>query len=349
MIQQFSNKMRIISFLLIIFIGAANLSAKVDSYGMFTYNIKAEIDGLHKGDTICFEAVLLPWMSLEPAFKVIVDEDGRFSYSGSAYYSQYFFMTYKPLSGKDIISDRMGLPVVIVGESDILIKGNAENIYYSKIEGGVYAEDDKSSSLNILEMLKQVTHTPIEELESFYASLNKEAQKSYFGIFLRQEIDNMAALAPGNDAPDFIVETVDKQQVSLNDYNGYYVLIYNFGLCPGSLMMDKEVSDFYINNKERVKVLGVSEESLNALQKLYRSTDPSEKFMNVDLKPALESMVSHPWIDIENKGDNRQLSIDYALAGTPFFVFISPDGKILLRGFHEAFYKAKNIVEEVME
>jgi len=349
MIQQFSDKGRIIKFLLILFICVAKLSVKADNYDMFTYTIKAEIDGLNKGDTIYFETVLLPWMNLEPAFKVIVDEDGGFSYSGSAYYSQYFLMIYKPLSGKDITSDRIGLPVVIVGESDILIKGNAENIYNSQIEGGVYAEDDNSSALNILEMLQRVTYTPIEELKLFYASLNKEAQKSYFGIFLRQEIDNMAMLAPGNDAPDFIVETVDRQQISLDDYNGYYVLIYNFGLCPGSLMIDKEVTNFYTNNKERVKVLGVSEESLNALQKLYRNTDQSEKFMNVDLKPALESMVSHPWTDIENKGDNRQLSIDYALAGSPFFVLISPDGKILLRGFHEAFYKAKNIVEERVE
>ena len=385
---------------------------KADNHDKFYFNIKAEIEGLSKGDTICFDLIHLPWLSLEPVFRVIVEENGRFSYSGFAYYSQYFLMTYKPFSRKDIYSGKRGLFVFIDGADDILIKGNAANIYYSQIQGGVYdntyvqeisilenkletertsliksveearmsgnvekinekseklkffdadskedyeklselkaefIEKDPSSALNIVEVLQQVTFTPLEELQSYYARLNEDARKSYYGLFLRQEIDNVAMLAPGNDAPDFYLNTIDGQQISLDDYRGYYVLIYKFGLTEGSLIIDNEVKTFFENNTDKVKVIGLTED-ITYIRQFYENVGTSDNPTDVLLKPMIEGMVTHPWIDVERKDDNIQLSIDYAIVGSPFFVLISPDRKILTRGFQEAFYKAKEIVEGV--
>ena len=396
---------------LIMLLGSfGNVYAKADNSNKFFYSINAEIEGLSKGDTICFEVVHLPWWRLDPAFKVVVEEDGRFSYKGFVYYSQYLLMTYRPLSQKKAFTDRRGLFLFIDGEDDISIKGNTENIYYSQIQGGVYdntyvqkisalenklniertsfirsveearvsgdiskykeysdklksfdtdsktdyekllnlkaefAEKDPSSSLNIVEMLQQVTYTPLEELEAYYVRLNDAARKSYYGIFLRQEIDNVAMLAPGNDAPDFYVNTMDGQQISLDDYSGSYVLIYNYGLCPGSLMVDNEVVSFFERNKDKVRVIGFTDD-VNTIRFLYNEVSPDEKLMDIDLKLALGGMASHPWTDIERKGDNIQLSVDYAIVSYPFFVLISPDRKILTRGFQDAFYEAKEIVE----
>ncbi|MDR2918996.1 MAG: peroxiredoxin family protein [Tannerella sp.] len=373
------------------------------------YTIKAQIEGLSKGDTICFENVIFPRFDLEPAFNVIVEEDNKFSYEGSIDHSKYFLISYKPLSGEEVLLPKRGLTLYING-GEILIQGTAENIYFCQIEGGVYdnvyvqkinslenklgiesalywrlaqearlsgdtlkynefsnkyntfnqnnrtdreklselkdefMKEEPSSVLNIIDMLQQVNFSPLEELESYYTSINKEAQQSYFGLMLKREIDNIVKLAPGNDAPDFTLQTVDGQQASLNDYSGYYLLIYHFGLCPGSLMMDPEVTSFYTENNDRVKVIGITIEDLNLLKELYEKTDPSEKIMDIALKPALGSMTSHPWPDVESKNDNEQIALDYAFGGLPFFIFISPEGKILERGFSEAFYKAKELI-----
>jgi hypothetical protein len=393
-----NNHMKYLVCCLIMLSGSvANLSAKIGQYEKFTYKIKAEIEGLSQGDTIVFEKIILPGWNLEPAFQVIVEEDNGFSYEGTAYHNPYFLMTYKPLSGKEVVTDRRGI-TLLVDSNEITIKGNADNIYYCKVEGGVYnntyvqeinalenklgaerglfrrlsmeaeqagdmpkakeyrekfnsftsdnrADYDKrsklqeefmekypSSELNVLEMLQTVTYTPLEKLEAYYASMNEDARKSYYGILLRQEMDNMSVLEPGNDAPDFMLDMMDGQRISLNDCIGSYLLIYHFGLCPGSLMIDGEVTSLYAEYKERLKVIGVTED-VASIKSWYETVGPSDKMMNMELKPALESMVSHPWSDAENKGDNRQLAIDYAFAGLPFFVFIFPEGKILARGF----------------
>jgi hypothetical protein len=407
--------MKCLIYSLIVFFstGIVQLPVRAINYNEFGYKITGEINGLLKGDTLYFEKIILPQWSLEPAFQVIVEEDDRFSYEGLAYHSPYLLMTYKSVSGKVPAEDRRGL-IFLVSEGELLIKGNAETIYYCQLEGGVYdnayiqdfnrlenrlgserglygklAEEarlagdtlkqkeyiqlfnsyvpdhrddyDKlsqlrkefvekvpSSDLNIIDMLQRVTYTPLDELNAYYKRMDKSAQKSYYGILLRQEIDNMEMLAPGNEAPDFILQAMDGQQLSLDDYSGYYVLIYHFGLCPGSLMIDREISDFQLKYKDKVKVIGVTEE-MSFIKEWAEKADPSEKLMNIELKPALESMASHPWPDVENRGDNRQISIDYAFAGLPFFVLISPEKKILLRGFHETFYEARKLMEDKTE
>ena len=336
-------KCLIFSFI-ILFSSLIKLSAKTSNYEQFTYNIKAEIEGLSKGDTICFENVNFPWLNLNSAFKVIIVEDGEFSYEGSAFRSQYFLMTYKPLLGKKVVSDKDGLYVYIDDSGDILIKGSAENIYDCRIEGGVYDNKESSHALNIMAALKKIIYAPLEELEASYSALDEAARKSHYGIILRQEIDNIAMLAPGNDAPFFILNTMDGQQVTSDDYSGYYVLIYKFGLSEGSLMIDKDVTAFFENNKERVKVIGLTDD-INTIRQFYERVSSSEKA----LKALLESMLSHPWIDVEQTGDNVQLTMDYIIAGHPFFIFISPEGKMLARGFHDAFYKAQEILKENIE
>lgn len=67
--------------------------------------------------------------------------------------------------------------------------------------------------------------------------------------------------------------------------------------------------------------------------------------MNIELKPVLENMLAHPWFDAEKVDGNEKIEKDYAFAGLPFFVLISPDGKIIVRDFTKAFYTAKEKLE----
>jgi hypothetical protein len=67
--------------------------------------------------------------------------------------------------------------------------------------------------------------------------------------------------------------------------------------------------------------------------------------MHLELQPVLKNMLAHPWFDAEKTGNNVEIEISYIFGGLPFFVFISPDGKIIARDFSSAFYEAKNRME----
>ena len=149
---------------------------------------------------------------------------------------------------------------------------------------------------------------------------------------------------PGNDAPDFRLIALDGKEVSLKDCAGSYVLIYHWGMCPGSLTIDKEVIELYHTYKDHLIVIGITN-NINDIKGTYENTRPGEMLMNIELKPVLKNMLAHPWIDAEKSNGNEKVEKDYAFGGLPFFVFISPDGKIIIRDFHKAFYTAKEKLE----
>ena len=201
-----------------------------------------------------------------------------------------------------------------------------------------------SSEHTIIDALHRVNSTPLETINARYEKMDKEAQSSYFGKILKQEMDKMTALQPGNKAPDFRLIGLNGNEISLKDCAGSYVLIYHWGRCPGSLMIDTEVIELYEKYKDHLIVIGITDR-IEYIKNLYESVQPNDKLMNIELKPVLKNMLSHPWFDAEKISDNGKIEKDYAFGGLPYFVFISPDGKIIARDFHNAFYAAKKKME----
>ena len=207
-----------------------------------------------------------------------------------------------------------------------------------------FYEKYPSSEHTIVDALQRIKSVPLETSLSKYEKMNSDAQNSYFGKILKQEIDNMRILQLGNDAPDFHLTAMDGREITLADCSGSYVLIYHWGLCPGSFQMEKDATDLYNKYKDKLIVVGITEK-IEVIKKLYDNTKPEDKLMGIEMKPVLESMLAHPWFDAEKTGNNGKIETDYAFAGLPFFVFISPEGKIISRGFHEAFFAAKSTIE----
>lgn len=381
-----------------------------DDTGLFHFSVTGEIEGLAPGDTLSFKRVaFLPW-NLEPDFDIIVKEPGKFVYKGSLEHPQYYLVLYKPVSKKEMFTDRSGLTILIQENDAIVIKGTADGIYYSQISGGVFdnpslqeifalendlgsrradfsrlineaqatgdtikrkeyedkfnffhrdnaeeyqklrkLDDDfldnfPSSQWTIIQMLEQVTYMPEDELKGRLDKMEPEAASSHYGSILRQGADRILSLSVGNNAPDFNLTTLKGENISLKDMKGNYVLIYHWGLCPGSLMIDKQVTDFYEKYKDKLSVVGVTED-IGTIHDLYAKVGPEDEVMNIKLKQVLENMVSHPWYEAELKERNEKLKSDYAFGGLPYFVFISPEGKIIARDFHKAFEKAKQTLE----
>lgn len=374
-----------------------------------SFKIEGEIKGLMPGDTLSFELVTFPGFKLDLAFEVIIEKQDKFTYRGFHEHIGYYAMSYKPISGKIIPSDRQGLLMLIKSGTTRLV-GTTAQIYYCRLEGDLYKNEllqevmhledslgkergnfvrlideattlkdtirakeysdkfnsfhfshkddfqklsslrkefyDKfpSSEHTIINTLQMVNATPFETIKEKYEKMNKEAQNSYFGKTLKQELDKIAVLQPGEKAPDFHLIGLNGEKITLKSCAGSYVLIYHWGLCPGSLMIDNEVIELYNKYKDNLIVIGITDR-IDNIKSTYEKTQPDSKFMNIELKPVLKNMLAHPWFDAEKTNGNGKIEKDYAFGGLPFFVFISPDGKIIARDFHKAFYIAKEKME----
>ena len=207
-----------------------------------------------------------------------------------------------------------------------------------------FHEKFPSSEHTIVYFLERVNSAPFATSLSKYEKMDKEAQDSYFGRILKQEIDKIAVLQPGNKAPDFHLTAIDGRKISLSDCIGSYVLIYHWGLCPGSMMIDNEVINLYNKYKDHLTVIGVTDK-IESIKNEYDNTKSGSKYMDIELKSVLENMLAHPWFEAEKTGNNGKIEIDYGFAGFPYFVFISPDGEIIARDYQDAFYMAKRTME----
>lgn len=195
---------------------------------------------------------------------------------------------------------------------------------------------------NICEMLWK----PLEELEDSYSKLTTEAQKSYYGTILNSNIEKIKSLSVGRAAPDFTFKTINSEAVSLSDLRGKYVIVYHFGLCPGSIQMDPLVAELYNNHSDKVEVIGLTESMENLKKTSYDI--PEDAVMNgVNFKKAITNMTNHPWkYEAETTTDKNAAFIDnFNVNGLPYFVAISPDGLIVSRGFSEAFDEAAKIIK----
>lgn len=213
---------------------------------------------------------------------------------------------------------------------------------YAKLEEmrNQFYDDFPSSEYTVLTNLQSASYTPYAESLAKYNKMSESAQNDYLGKLYKSILDKLALLEAGNNAPDFHLKTIAGREISLEDFRGKYVLIYYWGLCPGSLMIDKDVIALYQKYKEHLEVIGVTE-SIESISSLYEDIDENMELVGIKLKPVLKNMLEHPWLDVELTKENEKISSDYEFGGMPFFIFISPEGKIIHREFHDAFYTAR--------
>jgi hypothetical protein len=224
-------------------------------------------------------------------------------------------------------------------------RGDMEKMKRANELKSEFLRNNPSSPWSLVQRLERSSNTPVDTLEVYYASLEPTARTGYFGSLLRKTIDLMARLQPGQPTPDFRVTLPDGRIMNSADFRGKYLLIYHWGFCPGSLQLEAEATNMYNRFKDNLNILGITP-SLDAIRSSAKSTAPDAEMFGIKLKPTFESMAAHPWIDVEyGVGENDRLHDAFAFSGFPFFVLISPDGKIVSRGFHKTFFETKTILE----
>ena len=343
------------------------------------FTISGKIDGIVKGDTLRFERITLPGWDSEPAFDVVVEKDGVFKFKGTQEHDQFYLMEYFPADGAAPVCDRMGKTLVIAGGDHITMDGTRENIYYCTLGGGIYKDPALSSYLFASDSLDSIRGSYARKIEEANAAGDHETAAMYgekFNTFyngnpgaervskLRKEYfdanteGNIFTLVEYIQSMDYTpIETLKKQSddgstVSKDGFSGKYLLIYHWGMCPGSLSIDRYVQDLFSKYRDRgLEVIGITE-SMQEIRDIWEKTKEGSSIPSLgidDFKATLDGMLNHPWPDAELETDhpeNKQVSDIFLISGWPFFVFIGPDGKILARDYSEAFYQAKQILEE---
>jgi len=299
--------------------------------------------------------------------KEILISDGNFTLSGdreSIYYCAVGGKTYdaelsKILIARDSLSSlRGGLAKKIINafaEKDTV---NAQKFigefngfeYYHKTDNERIEAQMKAyvathgNEFCALGILKD-SYKPYEELRGRYDSLSRAGKQSHYGKQVASLLQKMEAVNVGKTAPDFEITVADKSSKlvtsKLSDFKGKYVLIYHYGLCPGTFQIDSSVIELYKKHSDRLVVIGITD-SYAQLRRTLKNTSPDDSMGNINVKEMITELLNHPWpVDAEvAEANNRALIDSYFLQGLPYFVFISPDGKILARSIGNPAFNA---------
>ena len=186
---------------------------------------------------------------------------------------------------------------------------------------------DDDLSLFILENIRG------ESIDELYPTLTERVKNgplaSIAQIFeedIRQRKlfeENKKKIVEGIEAPDFTLNDLNGQPLSLSSLRGKYVVLDFWGSwCGWCIKGIPDMKKYYEKYKGKLEILGID------------CRDTEEKW-----KAAVEKH-ELPWLHVYNAG-NPDVSILYAIQGYPTKIVVDPEGKIakIVVGEDPAFYQ----------
>lgn len=177
----------------------------------------------------------------------------------------------------------------------------------------------------------------LEELNKVYESLGESLKHTPDGIALEATINNIEKTAIGNSAPLFSSVTLHKDQVSLDDFRGKYVLLDFWGSwCSPCRQSHPHLIEIYHEYKNKgLEIIAVSHEN-----------GPVER-QEKSWKAAIEKDQIDLWVHILNNKEDESLDIvkSYGISAFPTKLLIDPDGKII----YKSIGATKEIDEKLQE
>lgn len=176
-----------------------------------------------------------------------------------------------------------------------------------------------------------------------YVRFIPSIRDSYFGQLIDRQREIVKNISEGFSPRDFVLTDSRGKEHALSDYKGKYVLIYHWGLCPGTFWVNPRLIQLYKKYHEKgFEVLGLTPNDL-------RKTDPQliEEERN---NPEITELLNHPWPTVYTSDlSNRFITDELFLAGVPILMLISPEGVTLVRGYAEVYEKLETKLKETFE
>lgn len=173
----------------------------------------------------------------------------------------------------------------------------------------------------------------VTKMKEAAALLAPEVREGRMKHYFQSVIDQMEAeakakeeaagrQAAGAQAPDFTLNDINGNPLSLSSLRGKYVVLDFWGSwCGWCIKGFPEMKKYYEKYKGKFEILGID------------CNDPENKWKEAVKKNEL------PWLHVYNPRNGKVLT-DYAIQGFPTKIIVGPDGKIVktIVGEDPAFY-----------
>lgn len=196
--------------------------------------------------------------------------------------------------------------------------------------------DSEYAAYLYLNQLYEVTGTQVEER---FNRFTPEVKATYMGQQLNGMLRILKNIEPDNTPSEFTVRDMEGVQHSLSDYRGKYLLLYNWGLCPGTIWVHPQLLELYDTYYDKgFEVLSFTD---------YDFFTAHESLKEV---PDVQPLFNHPWpVVLTDAEENNFIKKEYYFLGVPLMMLISPDGVTMARGFSEICKVAKDTLAEHLD
>ena len=164
-----------------------------------------------------------------------------------------------------------------------------------------------------------------KKTETLYGRMSEEDKNTPIGHIITSNLFPPRVTEVGDDITDSDFFDVNGNMKHLSDYLGKYLLLdlWSSG-CGPCLMAFPEMKEVYESYSENLTIISVS-----------LDTDARWK----------ESMAKHdmPWVNIRDPKGMGGIPANYGARGIPFYIIVSPEGKVADKwsGFYNGFIKRK--------
>lgn len=205
------------------------------------------------------------------------------------------------------------------------------------------AEEIQDNEFAVYLYLNRQVELPFGETEARYARFSPEIKMSKMGRHLEEIIAKRRLLEPGHIAPDFKVVTSQSKTFALSDYKGKYLLLYYWGLCPGTFAVQPKILQLYHTYHDKgFDILGCSLVD-------FTQTQP-DLLKNEEALQEIGPLLNQPWENVYfSENDNARLGKVYNFTVLPTLMLISPESKILVRGYGKAFEEIQEILQQNLD
>ena len=214
----------------------------------------------------------------------------------------------------------------------------------ARLESGYAAANPQGTLYLLVDRLPSISYEPLDSVKAVFEAYSDEIRQSWYGRKTAAYIEKIESLVPGMPAPEFTLVTTSGDTLTKPDFAGKYLLFYHWGLCPGSLYIDRQVIGLHDRYSGRgLEVIGLTE-SVASIREVYEATQAGG---DAAMSATLKGMLEHAWPEVEletDRPENAAINDSYEVSGWPFFILIGPDGRLLARGFTDAFYDAEEIL-----